>query len=261
MPRSPRRWIDDVARARAARRWERLASQVGRMPLADLRDIDDEARSLRRSLNRLVARADRRIDALRPGAEPLDLPAGTDWRWRPLFLAGPIAPRGIAAPDSGTRLGDEAAVWHDCPQNALVLRQARNKSSAELSPHSLLLETLGFDGSFLSISIDLPAEALDGLTRSHIVRLAAVVSVERPMNIFGRLNVGHGPNTDQLLRHLGDLHPGHPQSLVTEFDMYLIEMNEKRLEKIWLDLIFESPRMNAVRISDLFLSRHLRAEI
>ena len=38
-------------------------------------------------------------------------------------------------------------------------------------------------------------------------------------------------------------------------------MNEKRLEKLWLDLIFEAPQMNAVRIRDLFLSRHLRADV
>ncbi len=130
-----------------------------------------------------------------------------------------------------------------------------------MSPYGLLLETLGFSGSFLSLSVDLPPDALQGLTRSHILRVAIGVSVERPMNIYGRLNIGHGPNTDELLRHLGDVVAGQPQQLVCEFDLHLVEMNEKRLEKIWLDLIFESPRMNAVRMGDMYLSRHLRAEV
>lgn len=261
MPRLTRRLIRDLVRARSVRRWERLADDIDRMPLANLRGLDDEARTLRRSLNRIVARSNARLDLHRPGAEPLDLPSGTTWRWRPQLMAARTSPRGIAAPESGTRLAEEAAIWHDCPERALVLRQMRNSRSAELSPYGLLLEILGFSGSFLSISIDLPQAALNGLTRSRIVRLASVMSVERPMNIYARLNVGHGPNTDQLLRHLGDLQPGQTTSLVTEFDMFRIEMNEKRLEKIWLDLIFESPHMNAVRIGDLFLSHHSRAEV
>lgn len=261
MPLLTRRLIRDLIRARTVRRWERLAEDIDRMPLANLRGMDDEARTLRRSLNRIVARSNARLDLHRPGAEPLDLPPGTAWRWRPQLMAARTSPRGIAAPESGTRLAEEAAIWHDCPERALILRQMRNSRSAELSPYGLLLEILGFSGSFLSISIDLPQAALEGLTRSRIVRLASVISVERPMNIYARLNVGHGPNTDQLLRHLGDLQPGRTTSFVTEFDMFKIEMNEKRLDKIWLDLIFEQPHMNAVRIGDLFLSHHQRAEV
>ena len=157
-----------------------------------------------------------------------------------------------------------AAVYLDAgwpAARALILRQIPNRSSADLAPFGLQLETLGFAGSYLSVSIDLPDTALQGLTRSHIIRLDITMTVERPMSIYGRLNIGHGPNTDQLLRHLGDLQPGQTTSFVTEFDMYKIEMNEKRLEKIWLDLIFEAPQMNAVRIRDLFLSRHLRADM
>ena len=160
------------------------------------------------------------------------------------------------------RLGDEAAVWHDCPARALILRQIPNRSSADLAPFGLQLETLGFAGSYLSVSIDLPDTALQGLTRSHIIRLDITMTVERPMSIYGRLNIGHGPNTDELLRHLGDLRPGPVAATTTvEFDLHYVEMNEKRLEKLWLDLIFESPQMNSVRIRDVFLSRHLRADM
>ncbi|ARJ68774.1 hypothetical protein B0A89_03125 [Paracoccus contaminans] len=124
------------------------------------------------------------------------------------------------------------------------------------------LETLGFSGSYLSVAVDMPDSALQGLGRSHIIRLDMTVSVERPISIYGRLNVGHGPNTDELLRHLGDLTPGLlAETKTIEFDLYYIEMNEKRLHKLWLDIIFEAPQMNAVRIRDLFLSRHLRADV
>lgn len=257
----PRRLIERLDRARSARRWDRLTRQIGSMPLSRLRGVMDEARTLRGSLNRIIARGEARLDRVRPAAVPVDLPAGTDWGWRPSCLTGRITPAGAAAPVSGTRMGEETAVWHDCSHRALILRQVRNDRTADGSPFGITLETLGFSGSFLSVAIDLPPGARDGLTRSHIVRLATLVRVERPMKIYGRLNVGHGPNTDQLLRHLGDLATGRSQALVTEFDLHLTEMNERRLEKLWLDLIFEAPRMNAVWLGDLFLSRHLRAEV
>ena len=114
---------------------------------------------------------------------------------------------------------------------------------------------------FLENAIPLDA-ARDGLTRAHIIRLDVTLTVERPMSIYARLNIGHGPNTDTLLRHLGDIAPGpEPVAREIEFDLHYVEMNEKRLEKLWLDLIFEAPQMNAVRIRDLFLSRHLRADV
>ena len=34
-----------------------------------------------------------------------------------------------------------------------------------------MLETLGFSGSYLSVSVTLPDAARDGLTRAHIIRL------------------------------------------------------------------------------------------
>ena len=257
----PRRWIRNQVRARAARQWEGFAEQTGGLSMGRLRALQDEAGGLRRSLDRFLTHAQLRLDGAARAADVLNLPGGTDWRWRPSFLSTPTTPSGIAAPQSGTRLGDEAAIWHDCAARALILRQTSNRSAADLAPYGLLLETMGFSGSYLSISIDLPPEALAGLTRSHIVRLDATLSVERPMSIYGRLNIGHGPNTDELLRHLGDLVPGVTEALVIEFDLHYVEMNEKRLEKLWLDLIFEAPQMNAVRLRDAFLSRHLRAEI
>ena len=262
MANRAQRWMQERLRQRAADHWSGLADGADGLSLRSLRHLHDQAQQVRRNADRFLSRAQLRLDGTTRAADLLDLPGGTDWRWRPSFLSTPITPTGIAAPETATRLGDEAAVWHDCPDRALILRQIPNRSAADLAPYGLQLETMGFGGSYLSISVDLPAEALHGLTRAHIIRLDATLSVERPMSIYGRLNIGHGPNTDELLRHLGDLTPGStPQTQVIEFDLHYVEMNEKRLEKLCLDLIFEAPQMNAVRLRDLFLSRHLRADI
>jgi hypothetical protein len=46
-----------------------------------------------------------------------------------------------------------------------------------------------------------------------------------------------------------------------EFDLAYTKLNEKRVEKMWLDLIFEGPQMNQVVLRDLTFSRRKRAEL
>lgn len=219
-----------------------------------------EAISLRRNLDRFLINTDRHADRVQAGLDALHMPGGTDWRWRPSFMCLPLQPVGVAAPENGARFGLETAVWHDCGERALILQQIRNLRVTDLAPFALKMEVFGFSGSFLSISIDLPDEALANLTRNHIIRLEANFQVERPMTIFARLNIANGPNTDQVTHHLTGSEPDTHSQHITEFDLAYTEINEKRLEKVWLDLIFEAPNMNALEIRELVLSRHLRAE-
>ncbi|SMO79439.1 DUF6478 family protein [Paracoccus laeviglucosivorans] len=256
----PRKWLERKTRERAQRQWADMAESVEFMGWNRIRGLTDEALALRASLNRFLMRGDSKAAVSRMALDGLHLPGGTDWRWRPGFMAGKVSPRGICAPEPGTRLGDRAAVWHDCSEHALILEQVNNPRATDLSPYGMRLEVFGFTGSFLSISIDLPTEALEGLTRSHIIRLEASLVVERPINVYARLNVGHGPNTEELLQQLRDMDAGLQSQQVVEFDLAYTEMNEKRLEKIWLDLIFEAPQMSAVELRELFLSRNLRAD-
>ncbi|GLK65484.1 hypothetical protein F8A10_03610 [Paracoccus kondratievae] len=256
----PDKWLERRVRERALQQWTRLGNGVGTLSSASLRHLRDDAIALRSRLDRFLIRADERAARSRAALDALHLPGGTDWRWRPEFMAAPVSPHGVAEPENGAQLGEGVAVWHDCPEKALIIEQIANTGASDLSPFGVRLEVFGFAGSFLSMSVDLPTAALLGLTRGHVVRLETSIRVERPLNIYARLNIGHGPNTDDMTLHVGGLQPGQFGQQVIEFDLAYTPMNEKRLEKIWLDLIFESPRMNAVDIRELFLSRHLRAE-
>ncbi|MEC9199625.1 MAG: DUF6478 family protein, partial [Pseudomonadota bacterium] len=46
-----------------------------------------------------------------------------------------------------------------------------------------------------------------------------------------------------------------------EFDLGYSNINEKRLESAWVDLIFERARMNQITIRDLTFCRRPRAEL
>ena len=46
-----------------------------------------------------------------------------------------------------------------------------------------------------------------------------------------------------------------------EFDLAYSTLNEKRVEKAWVDIIFEGPQMNQVVLRDLTFSRRPRASL
>lgn len=228
---------------------------------ARLRRLRVEAVDLRSELDEFVRLSDRRVLASQVDLAAFPLPAGTDWRWRPEILNGVVRQSGLVAPASGAMLTEGTAVWHDCANRALIVRQVRNHDATDLAAFGLRVEAFGFSGSFLSLAIDLPPEVLDGLTHNHIIRLELVLQTESAQDIYARLNISNGPNTEESLRHLGEAGQGARRPQVVEFDLALTQMNEKRLDKMWLDLIFEKPAMNAAMIREMIFSRHLRANV
>ena len=81
--------------------------------------------------------------------------------------------------------------------------------------------------------------------------------MEQPLEIFARLNIRHGPNTEQIVREL----PLHEENIRVEFDLAYSNLNEKRVERAWIDIIFEGPQMNQVVLRDLTFSRRPRASL
>ena len=163
----------------------------------------------------------------------------------------------MSAVPSKTDVGEEVTVFHDCKISELTLRQIRNTREADLAPFALRMDVFRFDGSCLSVVIDAPESACEGLQRRHIVRVNTIMEVEKPIEVFARLNIKHGPNTEQLVLEL----PLGQEDCMVEFDLGYSELNEKRIERMWLDLIFESPEMNQVTIRDITFCRYPRAEI
>lgn len=247
--------IDRLAQKGALRRWKAAARTSEDADLQTLRRQRVHARQLRAELDRLIHVADGRLALPKIGSTAFPKPHGTDWAWRPELWRGPLPVPGLSSVQTKSMLGDEVTLFHDCEFSELTLRQLRNTREEDLAPFGLRMDVFKFDGSFLSLVIDLPRDVTEGLRRTHLIRVDAIIELEKPLEIFARLNIRHGPNTEQIVREL----PLDQKAVMVEFDLAYSKLNEKRVEKAWLDLIFEGPDHNQVILRDLTFARYPRA--
>lgn len=238
-------------------RWRHAASMAETSDTGLLRRLRGQARQLRREIDRLLHVADGRLLLPEIGKNAIRKPLHSDWAWRPELWSGPITPPGLAAVENRGGFGSQATIFHDCEQSELTIRQIRNNREDDLSPFGFRMDVFRFDGSFLSLVIDLPQEATQGLKLRHVIRMDVVVELEKPLEIFARLNIKHGPNSEQLVREM----PMDGTEMMVEFDLAYSKMNEKRVERAWVDLIFEGPEMNQIVLRDVTFSRRPRAEL
>ncbi len=227
------------------------------MDLESLRSARTRARALRRELDRVISESDHRLSFPIIGSNAMRKQQGTDWAWRPDLWRGAIPTPGIASVPSRATICDGATVFHDCQRSELTTRQIRNTREADLAPFGFRMDVFRFDGSFLSLVVDLPEAAVTGLKLRHLIRLDVTVEMEKPLEIYARLNVKHGPNLEQIVREL----PLNEEEVMVEFDLSYSKISEKRVERMWVDLIFEGPEMNQIILRDVTFSRRPRAEV
>lgn len=250
-------FLDGVLHKRVLRRWGQAADQAGQTDLETLRVMRSRARGLRRNLDRVIHLAEHRLALPVIGSNVMRKPMGTDWSWRPDLWKGPIPVPGFSSVPGKAQICDGATVFHDCRRSELTVRQIRNTRAADIAPFGFRMDVFRFDGSFLSLVIDLPEEGARGLKLKHLLRMDVIVEMEKPLEIFARLNIKHGPNVEQIVREL----PLNEEEVAVEFDLAYSKMNEKRVEKLWVDLIFEGPEMNQIILRDVTFSRRPRAEL
>lgn len=257
MARQGDRWFERLMHRNVMRRWRRLADLAGGLDLESLRRLRGQALALRRNLDRVIHLAEHQLALPLIGSSAMRKPMGTDWAWRPMLWTGPIPVPGFATVQNKTMICDGTTIFHDCRSSELTLRQLRNTRESDLAPFGLRMDVFRFEGSFLSLVLELPPEAVEGLRLTHLIRLDAIVETESPLEIYARLNIKHGPNVEQVVREL----PLNKAEMKVEFDLAYTKLTEKRVERIWLDLIFEKPEMNQIILRDVTLLRRPRAEL
>ena len=249
--------MDKLFHQRVMRRWSRAARLAWNSDLVSLRRQRAQARLLKTHLDALVHTADERLGLPIIGSQSFPKPHNADWGWRPELWRGRLPYPGVSSVGTKSKLGREVTLFHDCPRTEITLRQIRNIREEDIAPYALRLDVFTFDGSFLSAVIDMPQQATDGLKKNHVIRMDAIVELEKPLEIFARFNVKHGPNTEQIVRELELKGP----NVSVEFDLAYSNLSEKHVEKAWVDLIFEGPEMNQVVLRDLTFSRRPRAAL
>jgi Family of unknown function (DUF6478) len=242
---------------RAERRWARLAVAAPELDGFALRALRSEARGMRRQLDRVLQVADARLAVPSLAGSLPQMPLGTDWSWRPGLWCGALAQPGAVARGDRTALGEGVALYHDCPLGEVVVRQVRNERAEDRAPYGLAVDVFGFKGSFLSLALNLPDAAIEGLKARHLVRAEMVIDSDGPVKAFARLNIKHGPNLAQPVSAL----PDAGRDKVAEFDLAYSGLNDKRIERAWLDLILNDTAMTRIVIRDLVVSRRPRAEL
>jgi len=250
-------FFDAAFYGRFIAKWARNARMARSADLIGLRRQRLRARQLKAHLDQLIHIADERLALPLEGSTSFPKPHNADWAWRPELWRGPLPNPGLSAVQNRAMLGNEVTLFHDCELSELTLRQLRNLREADLAPYGLRMDVFRFDGSFLSLVVDLPERAVDGLKRTHLLRMDMIVELEKKIEIFARLNIKNGPNTEQIVREI-DL--SQDQTTV-EFDLAYSNLNERRVEGAWIDLIFEGPEMNQIVLRDLTFSRRPRAQI
>ncbi|QUJ76368.1 hypothetical protein KDD17_15980 [Sulfitobacter albidus] len=250
-------FLDAAFYSRAIAKWARNARMARKADLAGLRRQRLKARQLKAHLDELIHVADERLALPLIGSTSFPKPHNADWAWRPELWRGPLPQPGLSSVQTRAMLGNEVTLFHDCTISELTLRQLRNLREEDLAPYGLRMDVFRFDGSFLSLVVDLPEEGYTGLKRTHLLRMDMIVELEKPIEIFARLNIKNGPNTEQIVREIDFTE----DQIVVEFDLAYSKMNERRVEGAWIDLIFEGPEMNQVVLRDLTFSRRPRAQI
>lgn len=245
--------FDRLAARRSLRHWRRLADGAATADLMDLKRARGQAAQARREVDRLLHAADTRLAGVQ---EALPRPELADWAWRPEGWRQRISSAGQAPVQSGAVVGGDVLLYHDCGESEIALRQLRNRQDDEAAPWAVQCDVFGFEGTYLSLVIELPVAAAVGLGPGHVLRLDTLIEAEKPVEIFARLNIRHGPNTEQIVREL----PPGERRVGTEFDLAHSGINQRRVERAWIDLIFGRPEMNQLLLRDVVLSRCPRAE-
>lgn len=250
------RLIGEFMHRRMLARVRRSLSLAERADASTLRALRTGGRQLRAELDVALGAVDNRLGHPQGRAARIVRKPGMDWAWRPELWSGPVRPAGMAPAPRHAHLSKHGKLYHDCDLGEIALRQVVNQGSDDLNPYAYLIEVLGFSGTFLSLVVDLPADALAGLARRHVIRLETRIETERPIRIYARLNLRYGPNTEQITREL-DQTTRPPEA---EFDLAYADFAADQLDRAWIDLFFENPAMNRVTLKDLTLMRMVRAE-
>ena len=183
--------------------------------------------------------------------EGFDIPAKTQWSYRPQIWRQP-SPFDIYGDIlSGTELGPLVTLHHDGEGEAINIRRPDSDASA------LDFHFNEFQGGFFSVAFELPEAGIHALARHDLMRIAISSSADEPFVAYVRLNLRHGPNNEQITRMI-DIGDGDS---FAEFDVFYTEFNPNRVTSVWIDLIMNDPASRKITFDEVVILRRARASL
>ena len=229
-----------------------------------------EGSLLRQAVRRRVQKARTRLIGGATGqacGHPLPLnefstppaPFDADWSWRPELWCAPLGQPDHEHVTDRYTLCHGIKVFHNgigTDRSEIGLRHQAQSEGGQEAPYGLEIATREFSGEFLSLALDLPLAATTGLLRRHLIRVTMSAQSDAPVGGHIRLNVVNGPNTEQV----SEFFETGAQDVSVELDLMYSKLNESRVERGWVDIIFNNPGSSRINLRDLKLCRLPRAE-
>ena len=251
--------LDSLRSRRAVAAWRAAARGQGAVSRGQIARLREEARGLRAEIDAFSALADARLAGPGIDGDRMEMPPQADWGWRPDLWRRAARPVGMAGVVGGASLCEGIKLFHDCPLAEIAWRQVPATAPDASAPWGVALDVMHFEGSYLSLSLDLPEAGRGGLRANHILALTVETGDEAAPEAYARLNLRQGPNTDQVTAALRAARPGGP--LAAEMDLGGAKVNPRKLSGAWIDVILDRPAMRRVVLRDVTLTRRPRAEM
>ncbi len=221
--------------------WERQAKRA-----TDLSAFRQLTLRRRAELDRIATKVEARLTR----ADQAMVPApGVEWVHRPDILSLPQDQTIWTNPRSGLRPGHGLSVYHDSDGGAFTLAQRPARGDGGALRFELFFESYAFRGSYLSLAIGVP-EHVRRPKAGEVLAVEIDLAASRQVKAFLRLNMKSAQTSDVL----------HADATIGDglarfdFDMSFAAFEPTEKDQLWLDIIFDRPRMVEMSIRDLTLS-------
>jgi hypothetical protein len=183
--------------------------------------------------------------------EGFQVPPKTQWAFTPDLQNG-VAQGGISGTIlTGTALGSHVTLHHSGDGAQFSIRQTDDYGTG------LVFDFGDFTGDFFSLAFALPLEGVQTLGRQDLLRFVLRTHTREPFQAYARLNLCHGPNTEQVVRMI-DIGAGES---FAEFDIFYTGFEPKRAASAWIDLIINDPAHKQITLEEVIILRRARASL
>lgn len=195
---------------------------------------------LRREAEALLARANEMDQVLHSNAGAVIGAESTS-----LFRRRAVASWG-ADPESGSELAPGLKLFYDAGCAAFSWRQ---RPIVGGSRYGLSFTVYEFDGTFLSLVVEVPGADLPAIAAHRNLQLSFSIAATRPLALYARLNFQR--DTEHIALH--DAMIVRDGAYVARFERAGDGEDLRPGVSVWADLIFAEPAMAEFEISDLAL--------